>query len=377
MKVGIDIRAAKWYRGTGIGNYTYSLIHSLNDVDKLNNYILFAPEEQSLNNGIHFNNNFTVKNITENKESNFWDEVNLPNILKDKEVEIYHVPQNGVGLPLDKKCPFIITLHDVIPYRMPETVGEKYLKIFFENMHNIISLCDGIITVSNFSKQDIIKTFNYPPDKIFVTHLASEEIYRVIDKNESDNFMKANYKFDNEYILYVGGFSPRKNIVGLIEAFSKLTSIYSKDLNLIITGKQGKSYDLYKKKAEELHVENKVIFPGFIPCSHLPYFYNSASLFVYPSFYEGFGLPPLEAMSCGVPVITSNLTSIPEIVGDAAILINPYDTDELYTSMYKCLSDSNLRYELKTRGLKKASEFSWNKTALKTIEAYETVLSKT
>lgn len=373
MKIGIDVRAAKWYRGTGIGNYTYSLIHSLNDVDKFNKYLLFTPEEQSLNTDIQFNSNFTIRSITENQQLNFWDEVNLPNILQDKEVELYHVPQNGVGLPVDKKCPFIITLHDVIPYKMPETVGEKYLKIFYENMSNIISLCDGIITVSDFSKQDIIEAFNYPADKIFVTHLASDEIYRVIDKSESDNFMKVNYKLNEDYILYVGGFSPRKNITGLIEAFSKLTTSYDKKINLIITGKQGKSYELYKKRAEELRVENRVIFPGFIPNEHLPYFYNSAKIFVYPSFYEGFGLPPLEAMSCNVPVITSNLTSIPEVVGDAAILINPYDTDELCASMYRVLLDTKFATSLKIKGLKKASEFSWNKTAEKTIEAYRSI----
>jgi len=374
MKIGIDGRAAKWYRGTGIGTYTYQLIKALNAVDIINKYLLFMPQNCACD--IPLNKNFQLRNITENIQNNFWDEINIPNILEDKDIELYHVPQNGIGLPRDKKCPFIITLHDVIPFKMPETVSEKYLKIFSEEVPRLISLCDAIITVSEYSKEDIIKTFNYPRDKIYVTYLASEDIYHVIDTDESITFINNNYSINSPYILYVGGFSPRKNIIGLIEAFSKLISYYKSDIKLVIAGNKGISYNLYKKRAIDLNIEDKVIFPGFIPMEHLPYLYNAAKLFVYPSYYEGFGLPPIEAMACGVPVIASNVTSIPEILEDSAILINPYDIDELCSSMYNALEDTNLRATLICKGLVKASNLSWLDTGRKTLNAYGDILSK-
>lgn len=372
MKIGIDGRAAKWYRGTGIGTYTYQLINCLNRIDNINKYLLFMPENCKYD--MELKKNFYLNSITEGKQDNFWDEVNIPNILKDKNIELYHVPQNGVGLPIDKKCRFLITLHDVIPYKMPETVSDRYFKIFSNQIPKIVSECDGIITVSNYSKKDIIEAFNFPEDKVYVTHLASEDIYRPLDKRVSKYVAKKYYSIEDDFILYVGGFSPRKNIVGLIESFSKLMCTYKKDIKLVIAGKKGKSYEIYKNRAEELHISDKVLFPGFVSIEHLPYIYNAAELFVYPSFYEGFGLPPIEAMSCGVPVIASNVTSVPEVVGDGGLLINPRDIDNLYESMLRVLSDKELRKKLIASGIAKSCDLSWEKTANETISVYNKIL---
>lgn len=371
MKIGIDGRAAKWYRGTGIGNYTYQLINSINQLDTCNNYLLFMPDKCSTD--IDFNSNFTVRNITENNGNSFWAEVNIPNILHHNEVELYHVPQNGIGLPMDKPCKMVITLHDIIPYKMPETVGPSYLKIFLEQIPKIISQCDGIITVSNFSKEDIMKEFDYPGEKIFVTHLAPEDIYKPKDKRLSKELVKKLYGIEDDYILYIGGFSPRKNILGLIEAFSKVVLKFRRNIKLVIAGKKGISYERYRNKAESLGILDKVIFPDFIPIEHLPFLYSAAELFTYPSFYEGFGLPPVEAMACGTPVIASNTTSIPEIIGNNAILINPWDTDELFEAMLRVLEDSSLKESLINKGFIRSSELSWNSTALQTIKAYNKI----
>jgi len=373
MKIGIDARAAKWYRGTGIGTYTHQLINSLNKVDFINEYLLFTAE--NYNSQIDFKDNFFLSPIKESNSSNFWDEVNIPNMLNGKDIDIYHVPQNGVGLPIEKKCPFIITLHDTIPIHMPETVGDRYLEIFTTKMKSIVDNSDGIITVSEFSKEDISKDFNYPKEKIFVTYLASENIYKPIDKSIASSILKKQYSLSNNYILYVGGFSPRKNILGLIKAYSKLPKSIRESHNLVIAGNKGKSYELYKKCAEEYSVDNYVIFPGFISMEYMPYLYNAASLFVYPSFYEGFGLPPIEAMACGIPVITSNATSIPEIVEDAAVLFNPNDIDELSNKLYEVLMDENIKQELIHKGFIKNNSLSWEKTALDTLKAYKTILS--
>ncbi|WP_333887681.1 glycosyltransferase family 4 protein [Clostridium sp.] len=373
MKIGIDGRAAKWYRGTGIGTYTYQLIKCLNNIDSINNYLLFMPE--SFKNDIYLKKNFKLDNAPQNDKVNFWEEIIIPNIIKSNKIDLYHVPQNGVGLPIDKNCRFIITLHDVIPYRMPETVSNRYLKIFSEYIPKIVPLCDGIITVSNFSKKDIVKSFNFPEDKIYVTHLASEEIYKPMDKRISNYVAKKYYSITEDYVLYVGGFSPRKNILGLIDSFNKLITLYKKPLSLVIAGKRGESYTTYKKHSEKLNISDKVLFPGFISIEHLPYIYNAAKLFVYPSFYEGFGLPPIEAMACGIPVITSNNTSLPEVVGKGALLIDPLNRDDLCEAMLKVLSDSNLKNKLICSGLKRASELNWKKTIRNTINIYNKIMN--
>lgn len=372
MKIGIDARAAKWYRGTGIGTYCYQLINSLNKIDNYNDYLLFVPEDCKLN--IPFQENFQIENIAQYNQNNFWNEVTVCNKLIDKSMDIYHVPQNGIGLPKDKHCPFVITLHDVIPYKMPETVGEQYLKIFNEKLPDIIPLCDGIITVSEYSKEDIIKAFNFPREKIYVTYLASEDFYKPYDKVLSKSIIKKNYSITEDYILYVGGFSPRKNILGLLNSFSVLLPKLKRNMKLVIAGSKGKSYDMYRKRAEELHIEDSVIFPGFISMDHIPFLYNACELFVYPSFYEGFGLPPIEAMACGVPVIASNVTSIPEIVKDSTLLVNPYDVTDISEKMYNVLHDNSLRQSLITKGLKRASDLTWEHTASDTLAAYKNIL---
>lgn len=374
MRIGIDGRAAKWYRGTGIGTYTYQLINCLNKIDRINDYTLFMPEicKKEMNLG----KNFALNNIQNNNENNFWDEVNTPNILKNGQIQLYHIPQNGVGLPSIKKCKFVITLHDVIPYKMPETVSDRYLKLFSEYIPKIVPMCDGIITVSNFSKLDIVKAFNFPEEKIYVTSLASEDIYKPLNKCISKYIAKKYYDIKDDFILYVGGFSPRKNILGIIKSFSKFIALYKKPINLVIAGNRGKSYSIYKQCAEKLHIQDKVLFPGFISINHLPYVYNAAKLFVYPSLYEGFGLPTVEAMACGIPVITSNITSIPEVVDKSALLINPKDTDSLCKSMLNVLSDQTLYNKLVKSGLKRASQFSWEKTAKDTIRVYNKIINE-
>ncbi|SHI70876.1 MULTISPECIES: glycosyltransferase family 4 protein [Clostridium] len=368
MHIGIDGRAAKWYRGTGIGTYTYQLIYNLNLVDKINDYSLFLPNNSNLDN---LNSNFKFINTVHDTQENFWEEVSLPNILKDENLDIYHVPQNGVGLPNNLDSSSIITLHDIIPLRMPETVSDRYLRIFNNDMKKIIDGVQGIITVSNFSKDDISKEFNYPKDKIFVTHLAAENIYKPMDKIKCKKFLRSNYSIDSNFILYVGGFSPRKNITGLIEAFSLLKGIYTQDLKLVIVGKQGISYEKYKNRALELGIEDQVIFPGFIPLEHMPVFYNACETLVYPSFYEGFGLPPLEAMACGTPVIASNCTSIPEILGNSALLINPKDVYAIMNAMYSILTNIDLKIKLTVEGIERNKIYNWNKTALDTLSAYK------
>ncbi|MEG0297170.1 MAG: glycosyltransferase family 1 protein [Clostridium sp.] len=373
MKIGIDGRAANWYRGTGIGTYTYQLLNNLNRVDNDNDYLIFLPESSSLN----LKDNFKVEATKGAVSENFWDEVRVPNILSNQQMELYHVPQNGVGLSDNIDCLKAITLHDIIPLRMPETTSDRLRKIFNEELPKIINSCEGIITVSEFSKQDIAKEFNFPKDKIFVTHLAAEDIYRPLSKCKCKKVIEKKYGIEDDFILYVGGFSPRKNILGIINAFSLINKDVKSNVKLVITGRKGISYNNYKSRVDELNLGDSVIFTDFIPLEDLPIFYNASELLVYPSFYEGFGLPPLEAMACGTPVIVSNVTSLPEICHDSALMINPYNIDELSYAMERVLSDSLLKLTMVQKGLMKSSNYSWELTAKQTIEAYKAMIEGT
>lgn len=366
MRIAIDARGINWYRGTGIGTYTDKVLRYLLKMDRENYYHIYWSGENYEE--FQFDNTNIV--MASKKYHRFFEQSYFPVNLNDKAIDIYHVPQNGIGMCENIECKKIATIHDLIPYIMPETVGKGYLLKFLKDVPKVIELSDALITVSEWSKQDILKFFPIDKDKIFVTSLAAEDIYKPLDKEECRHFLSKQYNINKSFILYIGGFSPRKNVKSLITAFSKVYKNLDKDYNLVIVGATRDQGQYLAEFSSNLEFASKIIFTGFAPEEHLPILYNA---FVYPSLYEGFGLPPLEAMNCGTPVITSNLTSIPEVVGDAGILINPYNELELIEALKKLLNDEKLQKEYSEKGLRRAQNFSWSKTAEKTLEVYKKV----
>ena len=230
---------------------------------------------------------------------------------------------------------------------------------------------DKVLTVSEWSKQDIQKIFKLPSERIVVTYEAPEDIYRPLDKNKCAMKLDQKFGIKDKFVLYLGGFGPRKNISSLINAFFALKGDIDPEIKLVIVGKPGRDFEELNLLVEALGIGERVIFPGFAPVEDLPLFYNAASVFVYPSIYEGFGLPPLEAMACGTPTITSSVSSIPEVVGDGAILTNPFNSLELAEKMFEVLTNEDLALLYTVKGLKRANEFTWQKTALQTLQAYK------
>lgn len=367
MRIAIDARGANWYSGTGIGTYTSQIIKHMIQNDEENTYLLYW---WGLNYNSYCNNNVSI-NIVSKKHRKFFEEYYFPESLKNNSIDIYHVPQNGIGLPAKKSCIYVSTIHDLIPYVMPETVGKGYLKRFISAMPQIIQNSNIIITVSEFSKKDIMRIFNVDGSKIKVTPLAAEEYFRPMNKEAAKLYLKNKYNVRSDFILYVGGFSPRKNVRSILLAFSRIYEKLSKDYKVVILGSASDDHSYLIALCESLNISDKVIFTGYVPYEDLPYFYNSCSVFVYPSLYEGFGLPPLEAMSCGVPVITSNLSSIPEVVGESALLINPFDTEELKNAIELVLEDPSLQEKLSNEGYMHSKLFSWKKTAENTLKIYK------
>lgn len=369
MKIAFDARGINWYRGTGIGTYTQNLLRNILAIDNLNKYTIYWSGEsyEQLK-----KSNTTIK-MASKKYHKFFEEYYFPNDIKKNNIDIYHISQNGIGLSEKLDCIKVVTIHDLIPYVMPETVGKGYLLKFLKDMPKILGEADAVITVSECSKKDILRFFPMDPNKIFVTPLSANENYKPLNKNLCKEYLFNNYKIDAPFILYIGGFSPRKNIASLIKAYEKIMKEIKLPIKLVICGfKNEEAYNLLNISKKSKLCSN-IIFTDYVPEEDLPIFYNSSEVFVYPSLYEGFGLPPLEAMSCGTPVITSNLSSIPEVVADGAILLDPFDSELLATKLYNVLTDDELRLSLSQSGFKRSLNFSWKKTAESTLKIYERI----
>ncbi len=368
-KIGIDARAAVWYRGTGIGTYTYRLLHHLKQREEADDYRLFWQGDEIR--GLDIANRVDFQRLEMN--CNYWREVYLPEAIAKEQILLYHVPQNGIGLPCPKSCLQVVTIHDLIPYLYPETVGKGYLQEFLSHMPTVMANADKIITVSERSKQDISDIFNYPKANIEVIYEAAEPFYRPIPKHICRQFLIRKYGIGEPFILYVGGFGSRKNLRGLMIAHALAMREIKQDYLLVCPGNLRAEDNNYALTAA-LGTADKVVFPGFVPAEDLPYFYGAAALFVYPSFYEGFGLPPLEAFACGTPVICSDNSSLPEVAGEAALLVNPYNAHEIAIAIVKVLMDPILAANLGEMGLRQAQGFSWEKTAHKTAAVYHKML---
>lgn len=371
MKIAIDARGVNWYRGTGIGTYTDKILKYMIKNNKENLYRIYWSGD----NYEDFEAENTKIIMASKKYHKFFQQHYFPSDLEREFVDVYHIPQNGIGLSENISCKKVVTIHDLIPYVLPETVGRGYLLKFLKEMPKIIDLADGIITVSECSKRDILKFFPIDESKIFVTPLAADSKYKPLEKSMCRNKIKNEYQIEKPFVLYIGGFSPRKNVSSLITAFSKIHKNLEKDYDLVIVGANKDDSALLKQLSQNLDISSNIKFTGFVPEDLLPIFYNACDVFVYPSLYEGFGLPPLEAMSCGTPVITSDISSIPEVVGDGGILINPFDMENLMYSLEALLNDESIQEELSAKALERASNFSWEKTSEKTVEAYKKIMN--
>lgn len=291
-----------------------------------------------------------------------------------RHLDLVHDP-NGVMPIRMSPAKKVVTIHDVIPYIYPATCTMLDWLIYRFWLPFSVHGLDRVITDSKNTKLDIVQFLPIEAEKIMVIPAAANKHYRRMNAEEIQPALKR-AKIDFSYILYVGSIEPRKNIPRLLEAYALLRQ-WSVNWQLVIVGARNfwKSTPV-AAVVERLRLQDYVHFTGYIAEQDLPAIYNGADLFVFPSLYEGFGLPVLEAMACGTPVVTSNRSSLPEVAGDAAILIDPYDVDALTIAMQRILSDPDLAYEMATKGMIRAREFSWERTARETVAVYEEVLGE-
>ena len=375
MKIGIISDRLNRSR-TGIGNYTYNLIKELGKKNENRECISLISYESS---GLFPNlDEIIIKNPLKRvtrKSFYFW-HIYLQFRLKKNNfnLDIVHSPENAALFAKLKHQRKVITVHDTTGYLFSETftlITRLRCGLLFPRT---LRTADKIIADSNSTKRDLINYFNVPAEKIKVILLAADEKFKPLD-HEEINEVKQRYKLDFPFILYVGTLEQRKNIPTLIKAFYKLKKDETKQ-KLVIAGGKGWKYKEIFETIDKLNLQKDVIFTGYVLDEDLPALYNAADLFVYPSLYEGFGLPPLESMACGTPVITSNTSSLPEVVGDAGIMVDPYDVDRLADAMHKVLSNEELREDMIKRGLERAKMFSWDKTARETLRVYEEVYNE-
>jgi glycosyltransferase involved in cell wall biosynthesis len=373
LKIAIEARPIKWSYGTGIGNYTFSMIEKLCEVDKKNRYTFLWPDDNPVP-YIPFQNYYSFYTLPKDDER---EALEIPLWLSTERADLFHLPQNGFRIPNTKTCKILVTIHDLIPYFLPEMVRSSFLKRFTREMPEIVSRADHILTVSMLSKQDIINIFGADPQKISVVYSAPTDAYQPLPQEPTKKFLATKYGLKKPYLLYAGGLNPRKNVAELIYAYSKINRDLHRLQQLVILGGDSKHANQLKLLVESLNLKADVIFPGFVDSADLPLFYNGADLFVYPSLYEGFGLPPIEAMACGTPVITSNVSSIPEIVGDAAVQVNPADTLQLAGAILEVLNHEELSAALVQKGLSHSKKYNWRQNAAKILEIYESVMNGT
>ena len=303
----------------------------------------------------------------------------IQDIAVREDADIIHFPYNW-SFPFNKKVPSILTVHDVIPFTFREAMA-WYRNVFLykPGIRTACRLNTLVATVSEFSKSDIVEKVGLSADKIRVIPNGLREPSP--PDEDLDQEIDQRYGLEYGFILNVGGIHERKNVNGLIRAFAKLVKKEKYPGKLVITGSvSGAPYqEKMKRIIDETLVDTgmqaKVVFTGFIPDTELDSLLRRASMLVYPSFYEGFGIPILEAMRVRTPVITSNLTGMPEVAGDAAILINPHDADQIRVQMSRLLQDQNLREELANNGIKKAATYSWQKTSELYLDLYQDAIA--
>lgn len=363
MRVGINLLFLVAGRGGGIERYARGLINGLQRIDKRNEYFLFTNKD--CRGSFELTDNF--KEVYCNVSAVFrpskilWEQTVLPFQIKRERLDVLLSPGNIA--PIVHPCPSVAILHDMIPYIRPEGFNMVELLSLKTLFHATARYSSKVITVSDSSRKEILNRFNLRDNKVVVIPGAISETFRPVSVT-ADNKKKLNrYGIHGRYILYLASSRGYKNIDGLIKAYKILKERYHIAQSLVVSGTAGQAHHGLMKLIDDLSLKREVILSGFIEDGDIPLLYSAADIFVYPSFYEGFGLPVLEAMACGTPVAASNATSIPEAVGNAGLLFDPDNIEEMAEKIFKILDDKELRDELIRKGFEHVKGFSWEKTA--------------
>jgi glycosyltransferase involved in cell wall biosynthesis len=371
---------ARRIRDFGIGTYIRSLVHALATLDPVNQYTLVSAlaDVRTLS-GLPANFRSAVYSRT---DSDALDHVAFPFFLQGLSPDLVHIPLNRVPLLMFR--PYVVTIHDMAHLLYSEGGSGFYMHLRRYRFRRGLERAARVVAVSDATKRDVENLMGVRPNRIRRVYNAPDPGFlqpnRASGAGERQLIMER-YQIGYPYLLYAGNIRAHKNVPRLVEAFAVVRGqlaahpVY-KDLRLVIIGDTISQYPAVRQAVIKSRVEQMVRFLGFVPFETLRCFYESAAAFVFPSRYEGFGLPPLEAMACGTPVVTANVSSLPEVVGDAAVLVNPANVFDIARGIRDVLLDETLRTELIRRGLEQASRFSWERTARQMLEIYQEAAAK-
>jgi glycosyltransferase involved in cell wall biosynthesis len=367
MRVAIDARKLHDF---GIGTYIRNLLRHLARIDHDTEYVLLCGEADL---GIAAQLGPNFRGVLEPSPNySIREQIHVPWVLRRERPDLYHAPH--YVLPAAVNCSSVVTIHDCIhlmfPQYLPNRMAYAYARA---QMWTAAHRSDCILTVSDASKRDILHLFNIPPEKIVVVYNAIDSHFSVTPPEEAVARVRERYQLDHRFVLYVGNIKPHKNLVRLIEAFNELRTGDLEDLKLLIIGDEISKLPALRLAVHRHKLHKHVRFLGYVPDDQLAVLYRLASVFVFPSLYEGFGLPPLEAMASGTPVVTSNVSSLPEVVGDAAMLVDPHDVDSIVGGLRTALTDPARAEEMRRKGLERAREFSWERSVARTLEVYKRI----
>jgi glycosyltransferase involved in cell wall biosynthesis len=374
VKIAIDIRRMTEF---GVGTYIRNVVRGLGRLDHESDYFLIGPPPKVQEIGALPRNFHTVPITAPERSIQGYREFRTT--LKRLECDLVHIP-NLFSIPRGLPCPYVMTVHDMLEHmsRAREQSG-FWRSLHFHLTKRVLGGAARIFAVSNFTKTEIEKLFGISPEKIEVVYNAIDERFLSGHATAADRDLIARrYQVTYPFLLYAGRISPHKNVVRMIEAFSALKTELERDaiypdLKLIIIGDDLSGNPDLRRTVVRSGVQNDVRFLGFVPIEVLRIFYDEAKVFAFPSLYEGFGLPPLEAMAHGTPVVTSNVTSLPEVVGNAAVLVNPENVFEIMRALHRVLTDKGLRDRMKERGYQQAAKFSWEKSVRRILEVYRQI----
>lgn len=371
VKIAIDIRRMTEF---GVGTYIRNVVRTLGRLDHENQFLLIGSPAKVEEIGSLPPNFHTVALFAPDRSVQGYREFRTA--LKRLDCDLVHIP-NLFSVPRLLPCPYVMTVHDVLQHmsRAREQTG-FWRSLHFQMTKRVLGGAARIFAVSNFTRNEIEKLFEIPPDRVEVVYNAIDERFLHGHASAADRDLIARrYQVTYPFLLYAGRVSPHKNVVRTIEAFSALKTELERDqaypdLKLIIIGDDLSGNPDLRRTVVRSGVQNDVRFLGFVPIEVLRIFYDAAKIFVFPSLYEGFGLPPLEAMAHGTPVVTSNVSSLPEVVGNAAVLVNPENVFEIMRALHRVLMDQPLRDRMKERGYQQAARFSWETSVRRILEAY-------
>src|SRR5579863_2301753 len=359
----------------GVGTYTRNIVRALGRLDQSNHYFLIGSPQKVTEIGPLPPSFKTIPLFDDGTTARGY--VEFRGILKRLDCDLVHIP-HLFWMPRSLPCPYIMTVHDVLEhmYRAHDRSGLRR-SLHFHLTRRVLKGAGRILAVSRFTKNEIEKLFGIPGPAIEVVYNAIDERFLRGHASETDRQVLAErYLVTYPFLLYAGRISPHKNLVRIIEAFSALKAELTKhdlypDLKLIIIGDELSKHPDLRRTVVRGGVQNDVRFLGFVPIEVLRIFYDAAKVFVFPSLYEGFGLPPLEAMAHGTPVLTSNTSSLPEVVDNAAVMVNPENVFEMMRALERVLIDQSLREKMRQRGYEQVTKFSWDKSAAKVLAGYE------